>query len=309
MKAMIFAAGIGSRLKPWTDSHPKALAPLGGLPILGHVIEKLRREGVTRIVVNVHHFADQVKHYLATSPLCSGLDIAISDESSLLLDTGGGLLAARHLLDDGTPEPILLHNADIYTSFPLSEMLAAHLRPLPPSLLHPSVCESHWGADAQKRVPTSGRPSLAGLHCAEGESPRSAMSRPSADVTLLVAPRASSRQLYFSPSTMELCGWQNLSTSATLPTGFTPTTELPLAFGGVHIVSPTIFPHLEAYARTAGPAFSITPFYLSLLSAPVPVPSLRIQGYTPSAPFLWHDIGTPAKLAAAEASLAHSILQ
>ena len=115
MKAMIFAAGIGSRLKPFTDYHPKALATVGKIPMLERVILKLKDAGIRQMVVNVHHFANQITDFLKANG-DFGCDIAISDERRLLLDTGGGLLNARKLFDSYN-EPILLHNADILTDF------------------------------------------------------------------------------------------------------------------------------------------------------------------------------------------------
>ena len=90
MKALLFAAGLGTRLKPWTDFHPKALAPVGGEPMLGRVIEKLKGYGIREFVVNVHHFADQIADYLRQQDNF-GADIMLSDESDMLLDTGGGV--------------------------------------------------------------------------------------------------------------------------------------------------------------------------------------------------------------------------
>lgn len=126
MKALIFAAGIGSRLKPFTYNHPKALAPVNGVPMLQRVIDKLAAAGVGEIVVNVHHFADQIEDFLRANNNF-GLNITISDERSLLLDTGGGLLKAVDLLFDNDNEPVILHNADILTDFPIDEMLSQHL--------------------------------------------------------------------------------------------------------------------------------------------------------------------------------------
>lgn len=125
MKAMIFAAGIGSRLKPWTNSHPKALVEVGGDAMLGNVINKIKNAGIRYMVVNTHHFAKQIEEYL-DNHTNFGIDIYISDETNLLLDTGGGLRkAARQLtLDD---EPVILHNADIFTDFPILDMAAAHI--------------------------------------------------------------------------------------------------------------------------------------------------------------------------------------
>lgn len=128
MKAMIFAAGLGTRLKPFTLNHPKALVPVCGKPMLQRVIENLAAAGIKKIVVNVHHFAPQIVDFLLKNDNF-GLDIRISDESDCLLDTGGGLLKARDLLvDDASDEPILLHNADILTDSPLDNMLADHER-------------------------------------------------------------------------------------------------------------------------------------------------------------------------------------
>lgn len=125
MKAMIFAAGVGSRLKPWTDSHPKALVEVGGVPMLGRVINRLKDAGVTRIVVNVHHFAGQIEEYIEANDRF-GCDILISDERDRLLDTGGGLRKAARWLEGG--EPVILHNADILTDMELLPMLAEHRR-------------------------------------------------------------------------------------------------------------------------------------------------------------------------------------
>lgn len=119
MKAMVFAAGNGTRLRPFTLSHPKALVDVGGKPMLQRVIENLKAAGVTQIVVNVHHFAEQIEQFLAAN-LNFGVKIDVSDERGLLLDTGGGLIAARRFLE-GT-EPILLHNVDILTDMPLGSM-------------------------------------------------------------------------------------------------------------------------------------------------------------------------------------------
>ena len=93
MQAMIFAAGLGTRLKPITDTMPKALVRVGGVPLIEHVIGRLRSSGTDRIVVNVHHFASQVTDFLRSNDNF-GIDIGISDESAMLLDTGGGLKKA-----------------------------------------------------------------------------------------------------------------------------------------------------------------------------------------------------------------------
>lgn len=113
MKAMIFAAGLGTRLRPLTDTMPKALVPVCGNPLLYHVITKLKVAGYTELVVNVHHFAGQIREYLATHDF--GLPISISDETEELLETGGGIAHAKDLLLP-TEEPFLIHNVDILSN-------------------------------------------------------------------------------------------------------------------------------------------------------------------------------------------------
>ena len=95
-QAMIFAAGLGTRLRPITDTMPKALVRVGGEPLLHRVVMKLKDAGFERIVVNVHHFANQIVDYLKANNNF-GLDIRISDETDCLLDTGGGIRKAAPL--------------------------------------------------------------------------------------------------------------------------------------------------------------------------------------------------------------------
>lgn len=124
MKAMILAAGLGTRLKPWTLSHPKALVPVGGVPMLRRVIERLISEGFDDIVVNVHHFADQICEFLSDNDF--GVEIRVSNESDMLLDTGGALLKAAPLIFD-SDAPCLVHNVDILSDAPLSDIVNSHL--------------------------------------------------------------------------------------------------------------------------------------------------------------------------------------
>ena len=109
-QAMIFAAGLGTRLKPLTDTMPKALVPVNGVPLLDLIIRRLMAQGYERFVVNVHHFAQMIIDHVAQqdyAPL-----VRISDESDMLLDTGGGLKKAATCFDD-EQSPILIHNVDI----------------------------------------------------------------------------------------------------------------------------------------------------------------------------------------------------
>ncbi len=250
MKGLIFAAGIGSRLKPFTNHHPKALAPIGGQPALAWVIRKLANAGCSTIVVNVHHFARQIIDFMETeAPKYPAVEFRISDESDLLLDTGAGLLKALPLLDCREGEDVIIHNADILTDAPLDEMLQFHRKS---------------GADA----------------------------------TLLAWDRPTSRYLIFNNDN-ELCGWVNTKTGETIPACLRESLEdnHRKAFGGVHIVSASIFPLLEHYGRLHPGPFPIVPFYLSIMQ------QASIKAFTPATPFQWHDIGTPEKLAAANLAL------
>ena len=231
MKAMIFAAGLGTRLRPLTDNMPKAMVPVAGKPMLQRVIENLAHYGFHDIIVNVHHFGEQIIDFLAKNDNF-GQNIVISDERDLLLDTGGGILAARQWLDDG--EPFIVHNADILTTLDLTAMYQHH-------------CASN------------------------------------ANATLLVKSRITERYLLFDNNN-QLQGWINKKTGETRPAGFDITSQeyQEYAFGGIHIISPTIFKALDGYTNEA--KFSITPFYIDRCH------DLNIQGYNPSE-YEWFDIG------------------
>lgn len=237
MKAIVFAAGLGTRLYPLTESMPKALVEVGGKPMLLRVLEKLRDAGIHEIVINVHHFPDMIIDYLRSND-GFGLKIMISDERGHLLDTGGGILAAKNYLDDG--EPFIAHNADILTDFNLSEMITRH-----------------------------------------NES--------GADVTLLSGDRSSSRYLLFDEA-QRMVGWTNTKTGEVKPAGLKSDSLHRLAFGGVHVISPTVFGKLEEYRRRVGDVFSITPFYVENCE------KLDMRGYVPSENYHWFDIGRPETL-------------
>lgn len=233
MKAMVFAAGEGRRLRPLTLTRPKALVEVAGVPMLGRTMRSLRDAGVRHAVVNVCHLGEQIIDYLNRNDF--GMEVTIADERSRLLETGGGLLAARRLLDGD--EPIILHNADVCTDLDLQRL---ELR---------------------------------------------------GDATLLVSDRQSSRKLIFSPADMRLGGWVNESTGETIGEA----DGVRRAFNGIHIVSPSIFPALEEYARTIdSDRFSLTPFYVAMEQR-LEIYGSELSGYR------WHDVGDPAKLNAANA--------
>ena len=113
MNALIFAAGLGTRLKPLTDTMPKAMVPVNGKPLVQILIEKLKSIGVTEIVINVHHFAQQIIDFVEAND-SFGIDIKFSDETDMLLETGGGLKKAARLFSND--KPILVHNVDILSN-------------------------------------------------------------------------------------------------------------------------------------------------------------------------------------------------
>jgi MurNAc alpha-1-phosphate uridylyltransferase len=130
MKGMILAAGLGRRLKPFTDRHPKALAVVNGKTLLQRNIEYLLAYGITDVIVNVHHFADQVKRFI-TKNNGFGSNITVSDESDALLETGGGLKKAGWFFT-GSSLPFVVINVDVLTDMDLGEMIGQHekLQPL-----------------------------------------------------------------------------------------------------------------------------------------------------------------------------------
>ncbi len=243
MKAIVFAAGLGTRLKPFTETKPKALVPLDGVPMLERVILNLKSCGITDIVVNIHHFGQQIVNFLNENHNFS-VNITISDETDLLLDTGGGILKAKSLLLNGD-EPFVAHNADIFTDIDLTEMINYHISN---------------GADA----------------------------------TLLVKKRDTQRYLVFNEQNT-LVGWTNISTGQVKPAelSISPADSL-MAFGGVHVISPSIFKHMEQYHNL--PVFSTVPFYVDNCN------NITMKGYNPSN-YNWFDIGKMETLKQAEAFL------
>jgi len=125
IKAMIFAAGLGTRFKPWTDSHPKALAPVNGKPLLQRNIEYLQQYGIDEVVVNVHHFPDQIIDAIDQNKGW-GSKIHISDERDEVLETGGGLARASSFFSDA--DLVITVNADILTDLDLAAMISYHQR-------------------------------------------------------------------------------------------------------------------------------------------------------------------------------------
>ena len=128
MKAMVLAAGLGTRLRPFTNDRPKALVEVAGRTLLEITLSRLREFGVRDVIINVHHFADLVEHYLEANNNF-GMHIELSREDDLLLDTGGGLKKAGCFFQDqaGVEDPFILHNADVISNIDLNKMLKFHM--------------------------------------------------------------------------------------------------------------------------------------------------------------------------------------
>lgn len=123
MQAMIFSAGLGTRFKPWTDKHPKALAVVNGKSLLQRNIEYLQQNGIKDIIVNVHHFAEQIEEAIVENDGW-GSNVLVSDEREMVLETGGGLLQAKELFNPG--EKFITCNVDILTDLDISKLLDFH---------------------------------------------------------------------------------------------------------------------------------------------------------------------------------------
>ena len=123
MNVMIFAAGMGTRLKPLTDVIPKALVPVGDKPLLQRVMEEVGNAGTSQVVINVHHKAEQIKNFINISRDRWPYEVSISDETEQLLETGGGIKKARPLFNDNSP--VLIHNVDILSNVNLRKFYNA----------------------------------------------------------------------------------------------------------------------------------------------------------------------------------------
>ena len=255
MKAIVFAAGVGSRMKPWTDSHPKALAPIGGVPMLQLVLEKLKAAGADGVVVNVHHFPEQIREFLAENRNF-GLDIEISDESDRLLETGGALAKifreSRIIREASDTDAIVVHNADILTDFPVQELVAK---------LNDN------------------------------------------EAALLIDPQRDSTRRFLFNADWRLAGWTNLTNGAVRPEGLNPAGLQRGAFGGVHAMNKRTLADVSRYCGAELRPFSIVDFYLDIC------PTKPVSAFVPAQPYMWFDIGTTEKLAAAEKAFAEKSVE
>lgn len=270
---MIFAAGLGTRLKPLTDTMPKALVRVGGEPLIKRVILNLAAAGVERIVVNVHHFAEQIIDYLKDNDNF-GLDIRISDETDGLLETGGGIKKAAPLFDPA--DPILIHNVDILSNVDLREFYQIASQSEKRKVKSE---ESECGSEKGKVENEEGR----------GKNEESNYCD-AVDAVLLVSWRKTKRYLLFNDD-MRLVGWTNIETGEVR----SPYPELNpkecrmYAFAGIHALLPRLLKMMDEFPDR----FGIIDFYLKACA------THNIKGYVKDDLKLM-DIGKLDTLAQAE---------
>lgn len=247
MKAMILAAGLGTRLRPLTDNRPKALVELGGRTLLEITLVRLREFGIRDVIINVHHFADMMLEYLKAKQNF-GMRVEVSREG-VLLDTGGGLKQAAWFFSqnsNSSEEPFIIHNVDVLSTIDLGRMLDFHKQ-------HQALA------------------------------------------TLAVQNRETSRYLLFD-DWLQLCGrraGREGKQELVKPAGNTQA----LAFCGIHIISPRIFPLISEEG-----VFSIVPVYLRLAARGERILAFRADQY------YWRDLGRPEHIAQAEEDLKRMML-
>jgi len=226
MKAMILAAGLGTRLRPLTNDRPKALVEIGGRTLLEIILTRLREFDIREVIINVHHFPDMIGEFLKSRDNF-GMHVEISREE-ILLDTGGGLKKAAYFFaHDG--QPFLLHNVDVLSAMDFRRMLDYHL---------------------ENR----------------------------ALATLAVHDRPTSRYLLFDEN-LRLCGRRS-SKDAKGQIVRGPREKKALAFSGIHIISPAIFPKMNEDG-----VFSIIDTYLQLAAQGESILAFQADGY------YWRDLG------------------
>jgi NDP-sugar pyrophosphorylase family protein len=249
MKAMVLAAGLGTRLRPLTNDRPKALVEVCGRTLLEITLTRLRDFGIHDVIINVHHYADMViDHVKAAGNF--GMHIEFSRED-VLLDTGGGLKKAAWFLSKSADandeeEPFILHNVDVISNIDLSRLVESH-------------------------------------------------KRNNALATLAVQERKTSRYLLFDEHA-QLCGRRIVKEEKTEIVR--PAQQMSeLAFTGIHVISPRIFPLL-----TEEGIFSIVPAYLRLAEQGEKIQAFRADEY------YWRDLGKPENIQQAEQDMKDNLV-
>jgi mannose-1-phosphate guanylyltransferase len=261
MKAMVLAAGLGTRLRPLTNDRPKALVEVSGRTLLEITLTRLRDFGINDVIINVHHYADMVIGRVKAAGNF-GMHIEFSRED-VLLDTGGGLKRAAWFFGESDDrsgnssssatianpddEPFILHNVDVISNIDLQRMVEAH-------------------------------------------------KQSAALATLAVQDRKTSRYLLFNHH-LQLCGRRLVKEEKTEIVR--PSQQMSeLAFAGIHVISPRIFPLL-----TEDGIFSIIPAYLRLAAQGEKIQAFRADEY------YWRDLGKPENIQQAEQDLKAGIFK
>ena len=250
--AMIFAAGLGTRLYPLTANKPKALVEYKGKPLLEHAITKILEAGIQHIVINVHHFGEQIIEYINQHHY--NADIEISDERAQLLETAGGLKFAEQYFTNTTQ--ILLYNVDVISSIDLRKFVLK--------------------AESRKQKAEISQISNLKSQIQNLKSQISNLKSPLA--TLCVRHRESSRYFLFEEPELRLCGWENLKTNER-KVCYEAENTVPLAFSGIHLVDNKILDLIPKNEK-----ISFTPLYLNLAK------DYLIQGYLHDED-TWEDMG------------------
>jgi len=297
---MIFAAGLGTRLYPLTANKPKALVEYNGKTLLEHTLTKIIEAGIDNIVINVHHFGEQIIDFFNQNHF--NVNINISDEREKLLDTAGGLKHAEHFLKEY--DQILLYNVDVISSIDLNLLLTAHLKPLtsyltpqtshlPPHTSHLSPHTSYLTPHTSHLTPHTSnlKPHTSYLtpltsyltpHTSYLSPPTSHLSPLTSYLsplaTLAVRNRQTSRYFLFEEPELRLCGWKNISTEERIIC-YEVEKYSSLAFSGIHIVKKKILDFIPKNEK-----LSFTTLYLELAK------NYHIQGYLHNED-TWKDLG------------------
>ncbi len=274
MKAMILAAGLGTRLRPLTNDRPKALVELNGRTLLELTLSRLQTFGVTEAIINVHHHAQMVVDYLH-SKNNFGMRIEISREDDQLLDTGGGLKKATwFFLENPTTldEPFLLHNVDVLSAIDFHAMLQFHKE-------HQALATlAVQSRPSSRQLLFNDQLQLAGRRIGDQDTLTHTISRDNAQTETCHSERSEESAF---------------SSHSPLPQSKNPSPLLPLAFSGIHILSPRLLPLLTE----STPVFSIIDSYLRLSSQIQKILAFRHDHS------YWRDLGKPADLAQAALDL------
>jgi len=284
MKAMILAAGLGTRLRPLTDNIPKALVEINGRTLLEITIERLKSFGITEIIVNTHHHAEKIAAFLKSKNNFA-IRVELSREDDLLLDTGGGLKKAAWFFQEGKPdEPFLLHNVDVLTTIDFRQMLEAHKKS---SALATLAVQQR---PSSRQLLFDQNNLLAGRRINNVDTLISPSSRKRVTPeTCHPESAAADSGAAFSGEGTALAVPKNAESKGALAP------EVPLhalAFSGIHLISPRLLNLI-----TESGVFSIIDTYLRLAASNEKISAFRADQY------YWRDLGRPEDLQRASQDL------